>query len=185
MKRKANFLAFLLVLFFLASSFLLIPPREKSRQETGRYYIDTVINNVKIGSLAGNRNLSFGVRNITEEALMDLEYDIAGEKKNATHHISIEIIYFDIEQVKSNLSVFHKDANITIIRLRGKLEKDGKVIKNVFAEEKSSEISMSSFLISDGGGFNQQSASNALKKACISLIQKMLVTSEEKNKNRK
>lgn len=185
MKSKAGLLAFLLVLFFSASSWSESTPVEIHRQESGRYYIDTVINSVKIGSLAGNRNLSFGVRNIAEEALMDLEFDLTGSKKDATHHITIEVIYFDIEQVKSNLSVFHKDANITIIRLKGKVEKDGKILKNVFVEEKSSEISMSSFLISDGGGFNQQSASNAIKKACISLIQKMLVASDEKNKSKK
>jgi len=142
-------------------------------QNPEKYYIDTVINNVKLGQLTGNRNLAFGVRNITEEALMDKDFEMASKKEDATHHIWIEILYFDIEQVKTNMSIFHKDANNTVIRMRGKLIVDGKTIKTAVAEEISSEIAVSSFIVSEGGGFNQQAASIALKKTSISLIEKL------------
>lgn len=142
-------------------------------QNPEKYYIDTVINNVKIGQLTGNRNLAFGVRNIAEEALMDKDLEMASKKENASHHIWIEILYFDIEQVKTNVSIFHKDESRTVITMRGKLFVDGKTIKTAVAEETSSEIAVSSFIVSEGGGFNQQAASIALKKTCASLIEKL------------
>ena len=180
--RSEFFTPLLVVLFCLTSISPLSGLSQTIPQEEGRYRIDTVINSVRIGSLVGNKNLAFGVKNVAEEALMDLELSVTPNKKDATHNISIEVIYFDIEQVKTNLSFVHKDANITVIRLRGKMELGGKIIKNIIVEEKSSEIALSSFVVSEGGGFNQQSASNALKKACVNLIQKMISGGNEKNK---
>jgi hypothetical protein len=40
-------------------------------------------------------------------------------------------------------------------------------------EESSSEISMSTLIIDEGGKFNQTSLSNALKKGCDKLITKL------------
>jgi hypothetical protein len=50
---------------------------------------------------------------------------------------------------------------------------NGKKGKPVVVEESSSEISMSTLLIDEGGKFNQTSLSNALKKSCESLINKL------------
>ena len=52
--------------------------------------------------------------------------------------------------------------------------KDGKKIKQEFAEGKSSEISTSTIIIDEGGKFNQESASSAIKKTTINLIEKLL-----------
>jgi hypothetical protein len=41
-------------------------------------------------------------------------------------------------------------------------------------EESSSEISMSTLIVDEGGKFNQTSLSNALKKGCDKLITKLL-----------
>jgi hypothetical protein len=45
----------------------------------------------------------------------------------------------------------------------------------VVVEESSSEISMSTLIVDEGGKFNQTSLSNALKKASDKLITKLLV----------
>ncbi len=39
-------------------------------------WVESVTNNVKIGKLAGNRNLEFGVKNVLEEYLQDKGYDL-------------------------------------------------------------------------------------------------------------
>lgn len=181
MQENGKLFSFFVIAAFVLMAFTLKSDRAPISQQNEKYYIDTVVNNVKLGKLIGNRNLAYGVRNVAEEALMDLDLDVAAKKSDASNHVSIEIVYFDIEQVKSNMSVFHKDANITVIRMRGELKKEDKVVKKAMVEEKSSEIAISSFIVSEGGGFNQQAASNALKKACVSLVRK-LVSEDQKNK---
>ncbi len=69
--------------------------------------------------------------------------------------------------------MFHKNAETVVIRLRGTMIVNGKKGKPVVVEESSSEISMSTLLIDEGGKFNQTSLSNALKKSCESLINKL------------
>jgi len=54
------------------------------------------------------------------------------------------------------------------------LYKDGKKSKEVLVEESSSEISMSTLIVDEGGKFNQTSLSNALKKSCGKLVTKLL-----------
>jgi hypothetical protein len=56
------------------------------------------------------------------------------------------------------------------------LKVDGKKIKEVIVEEESSEISMSTLIVDNGGNFNQQSLSNALKKASDTLVTKLFET---------
>ena len=46
--------------------------------------------------------------------------------------------------------------------------------KEVIVEESSSEISMSTLIVDEGGKFNQTSLSNALKKGCDKLVTKLL-----------
>jgi hypothetical protein len=57
--------------------------------------------------------------------------------------------------------------------MKGILYKDGKKEKEVLVEESSSEISMSTLIVDQGGKFNQTSLSNALKKACDKLVTKL------------
>jgi hypothetical protein len=133
-------------------------------------WVESVENKVKVGKLAGNRNLAFGVKNVLEEALQEKGLDLA---QSATQRLKVEIIYLDVLTTKSNISVFHKGEEEVVIRLRGTLYKDGKKDKEVIIEESSSEISMSTLIIDEGGKFNQTSLSNALKKGSVKLITKL------------
>ena len=136
-------------------------------------YVESVSNKIQIGNLAGNRNLEFGIRNILEEFLQEKDYDLNPESKSK---VSVEIVYLDVLKTKSNISVFHKNEESVVIRLKGTLKVDGKKIKETIVEEESSEISMSTLAVDNGGQFNQQSLSNAIKKACEKLVDKLFDT---------
>jgi hypothetical protein len=132
--------------------------------------VDKVTNSVVIGPVAGNRGLEFGVKNILEEFLLEKDYDL---DPNATTKLQVEIIFLDVLTTKKNVSVFHSNAETVVIRMRGIMVVNGKKGNPVVVEESSSEISMSTLLIDEGGKFNQTSLSNALKKSCESLINKL------------
>ena len=134
-------------------------------------WVESVENKVKIGKLAGNRKLEFGVKNILEEYLQERGLDLS---QDATQRLKVEIIFLDVLTTKSNISVFHRGEQEVVIRLKGILYKDGKKEKEVVVEESSSEISMSTLIVDEGGNFNQTSLSNALKKASDKLIKKLL-----------
>ncbi len=139
--------------------------------EEEHIWVESVTNQVKIGKLAGNRNLEFGVKNILEEYLQEKGYDLSSD---APYKVKVDIVYLDVLTTKKNISVFHSNEEEVVIRLKGTLLKDGKKEKEVLIEESSSEISMSSLIVDEGGKFNQTSLSNALKKGCDKLIIKLL-----------
>lgn len=134
-------------------------------------WVESVTNEVKIGKLAGNRKLEFGVKNILEEYLQERGLDLSPD---ATQKLKVSIIFLDVLSTKKNISVFHSGEEEVVIRLKGTLYKDGKKDKEVIVEESSSEISMSTLIIDEGGQFNQTSLSNALKKGSDKLITKLL-----------
>jgi hypothetical protein len=134
-------------------------------------WVESVTNEVKIGKLAGNRKLEFGVKNILEEYLQERGLDLSPD---ATQKLKVSIIFLDVLTTKKNISVFHSGEETVVIRLKGILYKDGKKDKEVIVEESSSEISMSTLIIDEGGKFNQTSLSNALKKGSDKLITKLL-----------
>jgi hypothetical protein len=134
-------------------------------------YVEKVTNKVVVGKLAGNRNLEFGVKNVLEEFLQDKGYNLSSDAENK---LRVEIIYLDVLTTKKNISVFHKGEEEVIIRLKGILYKDGIKEKEIIVEESSSEISMSTLLVDEGGKFNQASLSNALKKGCDKLVTNLL-----------
>ena len=134
-------------------------------------WVENVENQVKIGKLAGNRNLAFGVKNILEEYVQEKGYDLS---QDAQYKLKVNIVYLDVLSTKTNISVFHKGEEEVVVRLQGILYKDGKKEKEVVVEESSSEISMSTLIVDEGGKFNQTSLSNALKKASDKLITKLL-----------
>ena len=138
--------------------------------EEEHIWVESVTNQVKIGKLAGNRNLEFGVKNILEEYLQEKGYDLSSD---APYKVKVDIVYLDVLTTKKNISVFHSNEEEVVIRLKGTLLKDGKKEKEVLIEESSSEISMSSLIVDEGGKFNQTSLSNALKKASEKLITKI------------
>jgi hypothetical protein len=134
-------------------------------------YVEKVTNKVVVGKLAGNRNLEFGVKNVLEEFLQEKGYNLSSDAENK---LRVEIVYLDMLTTKKNVSVFHKDEQEVVIRLKGVLYKDGIKEKEVIVEESSSEISMSTLIVDEGGKFNQTSLSNALKKGCDKLVTKLL-----------
>ena len=140
-------------------------------EEPTKISIGAITNKVKVGVLAGNRNLEFGVKNIIEEVLQDKEYDI---DPSASLQITADIVYLDVLKNSSQLSILHKEKESVIIRLYGTIIKDGKVIKKALVEESAAETSMSTLLIDEGGKFNQTNLSSALKKASNSLVNKLL-----------
>jgi hypothetical protein len=151
---------------------MLTLPQTKSHQ-TKEIWVESVSNKIQIGNLAGNRNLEFGVKNVVEEFLQEKDFELNPESRDK---VVIDIVYLDVLKTKSNLSVFHKNSESVVIRLKGILKHDGKKIKEVVVEEESSEISMSTLAIDNGGNFNQQSLSNALKKSSDKLITKLFET---------
>jgi hypothetical protein len=130
-----------------------------------------VNNRIVMGQLAGNRNLAFGVKNIMEEFLQEGGYDISDD---ASKEVKIELLYLDVLKTQTNLSVFHRNSDAVVIRMRGQLIEDGKVKKTVIVEESAEEVSMAALVIDDGGKFNQTNLSAALKKSCNTLINKLL-----------
>jgi hypothetical protein len=146
--------------------------REISLGTDDGIFVSSVKNKVVMGSLAGNRNLEFGVQNILDEFIVE-EKDLV-LNPYAIKTIEVEILYLDVLKTQSNLSVFHKNTDAVVIRMRGKLLNKGKVIKTVVVEESAEEVSMSTLLIDEGGKFNQQNLSTAIKKSCNSLINKLL-----------
>lgn len=135
--------------------------------------VGTVTNNIKAGPLTGNKNLALGVKNVLQEALQDKGFSLV-EQFDADYVLNVEISYFDVEQSKKGISVFHEDKSEVIVRMKGTLlDGFGKVLKTVAVEEKSSEISTSTLLINEGGQFNSTVQRNAVKKACISVVSKL------------
>ena len=132
--------------------------------------VEKVENKVMIGPVAGNRNLEFGVKNILEEALLEQEYELTEE---APLKLKVEIIFLDVLTTKKNVSIIQKRDESVVIRMKGTLTLNGKKVKEAIVEESSSEVSMSTLIIDNGGKFNQTSLSNALKKSSIALITKL------------
>jgi len=130
-----------------------------------------VKNSIKVGNLAGNRKIEFGVKNILEEVAQDKGLNLSPSSKK---QIFVELIYMDVLLTKSNMSVFHKDDNAVVIRMKGYVVNDGKKSKEQIVEESATEVSTSTLVISEQGKFNQQNLSTAIKKACNALCNKLL-----------
>ena len=133
-------------------------------------HIESVSNQIKVGKLSGNHNMEFGVRNIMEEFLQDKGFSI---NENSKYSLKIEIVYLDVLNTKKNISIVHEDKDEVVIRIKGTLYENGNKIKNYVSEESSSEIIMSTLIVGENGSFNQVSLSNAIKKSCDKLINKL------------
>ena len=134
--------------------------------------VQDVKNSIKIGALTGNRNLEFGVKNILEEILQDKGFKINCSPNSVK--IYTELIYMDILQTKSNMSVFHKNDNAVVIRIKGYILDNGVKSKDYVAEEQAIEESFSTLIISNDGKLNKQNLSSAIKKTCESIIGKLI-----------
>lgn len=133
--------------------------------------VGTITNEIKIGSMAGNRNLEFGIKNIIEELLMDTDYDVSND---AELSINIRLIFFDVVNIGKSIGVYHKGITTTRIIAVGELVTNGKVVKKTQQKGESTEISTSTLIIAEDGTLNQQTASIALKKLCESIVLDLL-----------
>jgi hypothetical protein len=146
--------------------FLMLSVSAKSQTSL---HLDSVENKIKIGKMASNRNLAFGIRNILEEYLQEKDINLTDK---ANHSLKVEIIFLDVLTTSGNLSVFHKSEAKVIIRLKGFIinKTNNQIVKSTVAEESASEISMSTLVVDTGGKFNQQNLSIAIKKCCEKLV---------------
>jgi len=132
--------------------------------------IGKIENNIILGPLAGNRNLTFGVKNILEEVLQDKDYYLSDDAQTS---IQIEFLYFDVKKNALQVGVYSKKADVTQIVARASITKDGKVAKEVTAKGTSKSITTSTLIISNDGEFSQAGVSTAIKKLCADIISKL------------
>ena len=133
--------------------------------------IGEVTNEIRMGKFAGNTNLAYGVQNILEEILMDMDYYL---DDYASETITLILVFFDVKNIGKNIGIYHKDVTLTQIIAVGELLIDGKVVKSTIQKGQSKTISTSTLVIADDGTFNQQTASIALKKVCVAVLNKLL-----------
>lgn len=141
--------------------------------QNDQIFVANVENKIQIGQLAGNRNLAFGVKNIIEEIVSE-NYFLVDKPEMADYIIEVDMVFLDVERSNVSVAIMHQDKESVVISMVGRLKKGNKIIKKATATEKSTEVSMSTLVISEAGGFNQTSLSNALKKASVSLVTKLL-----------
>ena len=133
--------------------------------------VGEVTNEIRLGPFAGNRNMVLGVKNILEELLMDLDYDLS---PNAEKKINIRLVFFDITNIGKNVGVYHNKVSATQIIAIGELQEGGKIKKKTTQKGVSKEISNSTLVVASDGSFNQQTASIALKKVLAQIIEDLL-----------
>src|SRR6056300_830507 len=129
-----------------------------------------VKNSIVIGDLAGNRDLSFGVKNVLEEVVQDFGYDL---NPNSTNEITVDILFFDVQKNSVQLGVYGKNVDIYMIAAQATLYKEGKKKKSVTAKGTAKSISTATLIIDEGGKFSQANVSTAIKKVCVELIDKL------------
>lgn len=133
--------------------------------------VGEITNEIKLGPFAGKRNMAMGVKNILEEYLQDMEYDL---NPNSTQEIRIRLIFFDVKNIGKSIGVYHNDVSLTEIIAMGELVKNGKVIGKTTQKGQSKEVSISTLVVADDGTFNQQTASIALKKVLEAIVRDLL-----------
>jgi hypothetical protein len=136
-------------------------------QQEKQIKIGAVTNEIKLGPFAGQRNMAVGVKNILEEYLQEMEYELS---PTAEEEISIRLVFFDVKNIGTNVAVFHNAVSLTEIIAIGQLKRNGKVIKKTIQKGQSKEVSTSTLVVADDGTFNQQTASIALKKVLEAIV---------------
>jgi len=124
-----------------------------------------VENKIVYGDLARNRDLSFGVKNILDELVQDEGYDLSESSESI---LMVDLLYFDVIRKSTNAAIFSKTNNQVEIIAEAKF--NGKKIK---VKSTADNIITSTIVLNNGGSFNQQSVSVALKKLCEQIIKKL------------
>lgn len=128
--------------------------------------IDTKVSNkIVYGDLAGNRDISFGVKNILDELVQDQGYDLF---EGSDQVLSVDLVYFDVIRKTTTVGFATKTNNQVEIIAEAKY--NGKKTK---VKATADNIITSTIVLNNGGAFNQQSVSVALKKVCEQIIKKL------------
>jgi len=152
------------------SLFLLLGVTELSYSQN-LIKVGEVTNEIRLGPFAGNRNMAVGVKNILEELLMDLDYDLS---PFAEKQINIRLVFFDVTNIGKSIGVYHNKVSATQIIAIGELQEGSKVKKRTTQKSVSKEISNSTLVVASDGSFNQQTASIALKKVLVQIVEELL-----------
>ncbi len=128
--------------------------------------INTKVNNkIVFGDLAGNRDISFGVKNILDELVQDQGYDLYEDSESV---LVVDLLYFDVIRKSTTVGFATKTNNqveiIAEASFNGKKKKVSATADNIIT---------STIVLNNGGTFNQQSVSVALKKVCEQIIKKL------------
>jgi uncharacterized lipoprotein YajG len=134
------------------------------------YTIADVKNDIVLGPLAGNRSITFGVKNILEEVIQDKGFDLG---PNSSHQILVSLLYFDVKKTNLQFAIVSKNSDVTEIIAQAQLIINGKRKKKVTAKGTAKSISTATLIIDKGGKFSQVNVSTALKKVCVELIKKL------------
>ena len=156
---------------FIICLLILLPGGETNDYTQDPIKVGKVTNEIRMGKFAGNQNLAYGVKNILEELLLDLDYDLSDR---ATTQVNVKLVFFDIKNIGKSIGIYHNKISATQIIAIGELVVDGKVKKRTTQKGVSKEISNSTLVVASDGTFNQQTASNALKKVCEQIIKELL-----------
>lgn len=152
------------------SLFLLLGVTELSHSQD-LIKVGEVTNEIRLGPFAGNRNMVVGVKNILEELLMDLDYDLS---PFAEKQINVRLVFFDVTNIGKNIGFYHNKVSATQIIAIGELQEGEKVKKTTTQKSVSKEISNSTLVVASDGSFNQQTASIALKKVLTQIVKELL-----------
>ena len=156
---------------FVGAFLLLLLGITQSTYSQDLIKVGEVTNEIRLGPFAGNRNMVLGVKNILEELLMDLDYDLS---PSAETQINIRLVFFDITNIGKNVGVYHNQVSATQIIAIGELQEGGKIKKKTIQKGVSKEISNSTLVVASDGSFNQQTASIALKKVLVQIVEELL-----------
>lgn len=154
---------------FLLISFLLIFNSTLYAQNAVK--VGDVENKILMGPHAGSRDLSFGVKNILEEVIQDKGFDLT---PNATITLQVELLYFDVKKVTTQIAVYGKTSDITEIIAKGTLYENGKKKKSVIIKEQAKTLVTSVVILDKGGKISDSDISAALKKTCEGIINQLL-----------
>ena len=146
---------------------ILVSFTSDNTQDEKEIKIGEITNEIKLGPFAGKRNMAVGVKNILEEYLQDMDYELNPE---SPLEIRIRLVFFDVKNIGKSIGVYHNDVSLTEIIAIGELVRDGKVIKRTVQKGQSREVSVSTLVVADDGTFNQQTASIALKKVLEAIV---------------
>ena len=124
-----------------------------------------VENKIVHGDLAGNRDLSFGVKNILDELVQDEGYDLYENSKSI---LMVDLLYFDVIRKSTNAAIFSKTNNQ--VEIIAEATYNGKKTR---VKATADNIITSTIVLNNSGTFNQQSVSVALKKVCEQIIKKL------------